>query len=81
LNLAFLIIRNRRVCQGNVDSSYTLVDLFHGNDAEATFTAPYLVGIKLRLLQFKGRFTCEMKTRNVGDAVEHAAHATAVVVG
>ena len=49
---------------GKVDGA-TLVDLFHGADAQATFTAAYPTGIGLTLLQFKGRFTSEMKKRNV----------------
>jgi hypothetical protein len=45
--------------------SKTLVDLFQGDDAEVIFTKFYPEGMGLTPLQFKGRFTSEMKKRNI----------------
>ena len=53
-----------RACEGKVDGA-TLIDLFLKDDAEATFTALYPEGIGLTRLQFKGRFTTEMRKRNI----------------
>jgi hypothetical protein len=45
--------------------SKTPVDLFQGDDAEVIFTKSYPESMGLTSLQFKGRFTSEMKKRNI----------------